>query len=94
MKTTTPLDKQSIAIANAVKAESARVGMTGKILATNIGRDRNYIYERFRYKKPFDTNDLANIAKVLGISLDSIFRSASFGTEIHEPQFSSLERAA
>ncbi|MCI1643805.1 MAG: hypothetical protein SOH95_05385 [Bifidobacterium crudilactis] len=83
MNKTTKLDEQSIAIANAVKAESARVGITGKILATKIGRDRNYIYERFRYQKPFDTNDLANIARVLGISLDSIFRSASFGVEIH-----------
>ncbi|MCI1868285.1 hypothetical protein [Bifidobacterium crudilactis] len=86
MKSTTKLDKQSIAIANAVKAESARVGITGKVLATNLGRDRNYIYERFRYQKPFDTNDLANIARVLGISLDSIFRSASFGLEIHEQE--------
>ena len=84
MKSTTKLDKQSIAIANAVKAESARVGITGKVLAANLGRDRNYIYERFRYQKPFDTNDLANIANVLGISLDSIFRSATFGLEIHD----------
>ena len=66
------LDKQSIALADAVKAEAARVGISGKQIASGIGRDRNYIYERFRYEKPFDTNDLSGIAKVLGITLEQL----------------------
>jgi hypothetical protein len=67
-KQQTELDEQSIDIINAVKAESARAGMTGKVLANGIGRDRNYIYERFRYEKPFDTDDLSAIAKCIGIT--------------------------
>ncbi|KFI76573.1 hypothetical protein [Bifidobacterium mongoliense] len=90
----TKLDEQSIAIADAVKAEAARVGVSGKRLAQDIGRDRNYIYERFRYEKPFDTNDLSIIAKSLGISLESLFQSATFGQQIHRAFAPTQVRAA
>lgn len=72
-----------MAIADAVKAEAARAGYSGKTIARLIGRDKNYIYERFRYEKPFDTNDLAQIASAIGITPNDIFRSAEFGIALH-----------
>jgi hypothetical protein len=81
---TNQINDESKAIVDAVKAEAARVGVTGKMLAAGIGRDRNYIYERFRYEKSFDTNDLSAIAKVLGITLPSLFKSVELGMEIHK----------
>lgn len=79
----TKVDAKSVEIIDAVKAESARVGVSGKQLADALGRDRNFIYERFRYEKPFDTNDLQGIAKRLGITIADILRSAALGAEIH-----------
>ena len=81
-KTNTKLDEHSIDIIDAVNAETARAGLTGKQLAQGLGHDRNWIYERFRHEKPFDTDDIANIARVLGTTVDLIFRSARIGHEI------------
>lgn len=77
---------ESTAIADAIKAEIARAGITGKKVVALIGRDRNYVYQRLRYEKPFDTNDIALIAEVLGISTKDIFRSAQFGMTIKDHQ--------
>ena len=76
------LDEHSVDIIDAVNAERARAGFTGKQLAQSLGHDRNWIYERFRHEKPFDTDDLARIAVVLGTTVDILFRSARIGHEI------------
>lgn len=78
------INDESRAVVDAVKAEAARVGVTGKKLASGIGRDLNYIYQRFWYEKSFDTNNLSAIAKVLGITLPALFKSAELGMEIHK----------
>jgi ribosome-binding protein aMBF1 (putative translation factor) len=81
-KSNIKLDEHSIDIIDAVNAERARAGLTGKQLAQSLGHDRNWIYERFRHEKPFDTDDLAGIASTLGTTVDVIFRSARIGHEI------------
>lgn len=83
MNTDLKMPMETMAITDAVKAEVARVGLSGKEIARRIGRDRNYIYERYRYEKPFDTNDLALIAKAIGITTDDLFRSAELGKTMH-----------
>ncbi|MDN5980003.1 hypothetical protein [Bifidobacterium mongoliense] len=78
------LDETSTRISRAVRAEAARQGVDGKTLATKaLGRDPKYVYERFRFQKPFSTRDLSTIAEYLGITADDIFRSAAFDSEIH-----------
>lgn len=72
------LDETSTRIIRAVKAESARRGVTGKELAESLGRDKKYIYERFRFEKSFAVSDLDEIANALGISKDAIWESAQF----------------
>lgn len=42
-----------------------------------IGRDRKFLYDRFALKAPFSTEDLAAIAKALGITTEDIIKSAS-----------------
>lgn len=71
------LDETSTRIIGAVKAESARRGMSGKKLAEALGRDKKYIYERFRYEKPFATSDLEPLAQSIGISVSTLFASAA-----------------
>lgn len=71
------LDETSTRIIRAVKAESARRGVTGKALALALGRDKKYIYERYRFEKPFATSDLEPIADCLGISVGTLFASAA-----------------
>lgn len=61
-----------------MKAESARRGVTGKELAEALGRDKKYIYERFRFEKSFAVSDLDEIADALGITKDAIWESAQF----------------
>jgi hypothetical protein len=82
MNSNVELDENSIDIINAVKAEAARFGFDGKSLAVRMGHDRNWIYERYRYRKPFDTNDLGIIAKILGVPVSLIFQSAELGSKM------------
>lgn len=71
------LDHTSTRIIRAVKAEAARRGVTGKVLAEALGRDKKYVYERYRFEKAFATSDLEPIAESLGIPVDIIFASAA-----------------
>lgn len=71
------LDETSTRIIRAVKAESARFGVAGKDLATALGRDKKYVYERYRFEKPFATSDLEPIAARIGITVDTLFASAA-----------------
>lgn len=75
------LDDTSTRIIRAVKAESARRGVTGKMLAEALGRDKKYIYDRYRFEKPFATSDLEPIAVRLGISVGVLFASAALEAE-------------
>lgn len=82
MSSNKKLDENSIDIINAVKAEAARAGIDGKTLSVKMGHDRNWIYARFRYRKPFDTNDLGLVAQILGVPVSMIFQSAEFGAKM------------
>lgn len=72
------LDETSARIIRAVKAEAARAGFSGKDLAGALGRDKKYVYERFRFEKPFATSDLEPIAAHIGVTVDVILASAQF----------------
>lgn len=76
------LDKTSTRIIRAVKAEAARAGVDGKTIAVKaLGRDPKYVYERFRFEKPFTTKDLALIAGYLNIKTETIIQSASLDAQ-------------
>lgn len=77
MKKSTNLSKTSVTLIRAVRAEAARAGISTPDLAEMIGRDRKFLYDRFALKAPFSTEDLAAIAKALGITTEDIIKSAS-----------------
>ncbi len=77
MKKNTDLSETSVRLIRAVRAEAARAGITTPELAERIGRDRKFLYDRFAMKLPFNTNDLTDIAKALGITVEDIIKSAS-----------------
>ena len=70
------LDETSTRIIRAVRAEAARSGITGKELALALGRDKKYVYERFRFEKPFALSDLEPLAARIGIGVNTIWASA------------------
>ncbi|CAG7622374.1 hypothetical protein ACFPZL_09615 [Leucobacter soli] len=80
------LDETSARIIRAVKAEAARRGVTGKALAGALGRDKKYVYERFRFEKPFATSDLEPIASRLGITAATLFASAALEEQVQAPE--------
>nr|WP_303826520.1 hypothetical protein [Bifidobacterium catenulatum] len=72
------LDETSTRLIRAVRAEAARAGVDGKTLAASgLKRDPKYVYERYRFEKPFTTKDLSQIAEFLGITVEDIIKSAS-----------------
>jgi hypothetical protein len=71
------LSNTSSRINRAVRAESARRGISGAQLARILHRNVDFIYERFRLEKPFSTEDLDAIACALGISTLDIIKSAN-----------------
>lgn len=77
MKKSTNLSETSVTLIRAVRAEAARAGISTPDLAERIGRDRKFLYDRFALKTPFSTEDLADIAKALGITAEDIIKSAS-----------------
>lgn len=77
MKKNTDLSETSVRLIRAVRAEAARAGVNTPELAERIGRDRKFLYDRFAMKLPFNTNDLTDIAKALGITVEDIIKSAS-----------------
>ena len=77
MKKNTDLSETSVRLIRAVRAETARAGISIPELAKRIGRDRKFLYDRFAMKLPFNTNDLTDIAKALGITVEDIIKSAS-----------------
>lgn len=77
MKKSTNLSETSVTLIRAVRAEAARAGISTPDLAERIGRDRKFLYDRFALKTPFSTEDLADIAKALGITTEDIIKSAS-----------------
>jgi lambda repressor-like predicted transcriptional regulator len=81
------LDETSTRVNRAVRAEAARAGVDGKTLAVHaLNRDPKYVYERYKLEKPFSTRDLTIIADYLGITADDIWRSAQFGSQIHDQE--------
>lgn len=77
MKKNINLSETSVRLIRAVRAEAARAGVATPELAKQIGRDRKFLYDRFAMKLPFNTNDLTDIAKALGITVEDIIKSAS-----------------
>ena len=78
-KTATPIDQTSIDLIDAVKAESARAGVSGRQLASALGVNKMYVYKRFQYRAAFSVDDLAKIAQKLGIALPALLDSAEMG---------------
>lgn len=79
------LDETSVRLIRAVKAEAARIGVTGQELAEKaLHRKRAYVYDRYNFKQPFTTNDLALIANYLHITVDDIIRTAAADPQLNE----------
>lgn len=76
------LDETSTRIIRAVKAEAARRSVTGKEIALALGRDKKYVYERFRFEKPFALSDLEPISAHIGISVEMLWASAQLDTQM------------
>ena len=79
---TTALDQTSRTVIDAVKAESARAGVSGAQLARMIGRDRYYIYRRYRYEQPFSTAYMSAITQALNIPMERLLESFAIGAQI------------
>lgn len=86
MKKETSLTDYSIDLINAVRAEAARRGVTTPELAERVGRDRKFFYDRFQLNAAFSTEDIADIAKALGITELDIIKSARLGAEMRNQQ--------
>lgn len=79
------LDETSTRMIRAVRAEAARKGVSGRVLAVEaLQRNPKYVYERYRFEKPFSTSDISTIANYLGIKSNAIYESAVFGEEIQK----------
>lgn len=77
------LTESSTRVIRAVRAEAARYGYSGKDIARALGRDPKYVYERFRFHKPFSTEDLNRVAEWLGITFEDLIRSTEFDAGTH-----------
>ncbi len=55
-----------------VRAEMARCGVTQTTLARKIGLSQAAVSSRIKGRTPFDINELALIAKVLDVPLDTL----------------------
>ncbi|WP_416517011.1 hypothetical protein [Bifidobacterium asteroides] len=88
------LKQSSTRIIRAVRAEAARCGYSGKDVAKALGRDPKYVYERFRFQRPFSTEDLNQVAEWLGITFDDLIKSAEFDASMHRQDLSDNRLAA
>ena len=88
------LKHSSTRIIRAVRAEAARCGYSGKDVAKALGRDPKYVYERFRFRRPFSTEDLNQVAEWLGITFGDLIKSAEFDASMHRHNLSDSELAA
>ncbi|MCT6838882.1 MAG: helix-turn-helix transcriptional regulator [Bifidobacteriales bacterium] len=88
------LRDSSTRVIRAVRAEAARYGYSGKDIAKALGRDPKYVYERFRFQKPFSTEDLNQVAEWLGITFDDLIKSADFDASIHQSVIPASDLAA
>ena len=88
------LKQSSTRVIRAVRAEAARCGYSGKDVAKALGRDPKYVYERFRFQKPFSTEDLNQVAEWLGITFDDLIKSAEFDASMHRQDLSDSGLAA
>lgn len=69
-------------VAAAVRAEIARRQMRSSELGGVIGLGRNAAYGRLRGETPFDMEELAAIAKWLGIDVQIIFENNALGIDV------------
>lgn len=88
------LRDSSTRVIRAVRAEAARYGYSGKDIAKALGRDPKYVYERFRFQRPFSTEDLNQVAEWLGITFDDLIKSAEFDASMHRQGLSDSGLAA
>lgn len=79
---TSELQPESARLVGAVRAELARRRLTGKDLVQPLGLSRNAVYARLREEKAFDTNELSNAARFMGLTLDDLMVSAELGRNI------------
>lgn len=71
--TTTP----SAVIGANVRAEMARRGISQTALASRLKVSQSAVSKRLRGETPFDVNELAKVARALGVSMDSLTAGAS-----------------
>lgn len=62
-------------VAENVRAEMARARLSGSQLAEKLKMSHPYLSRRLTGKVAFDTDDLAAIAEVLGISVMDLMRA-------------------
>lgn len=70
-----------IDVAAEVRAQLARAQWTGRSMALRLGWTQPYISRRLTGEVPFDVNDLAAIAAVLGIPVSAFFDVPDFDRE-------------
>lgn len=71
--TTTP----SAVIGANVRAEMARRGISQTALASRLKVSQSAVSKRLRGETPFDVNELAKVARALGVSMDSLTAGAA-----------------
>lgn len=76
-----PVGGFSSAVADAIHEVLVARGMSGRVLATRVGRSHNYVATRLRKEKAFTLEDTARICRVLGLEVGSFLAgvSNSFG---------------
>lgn len=67
-----------IDVAAEVRAQLARAQYTGSRIARELGWTQRYMSRRLTGEVPFDVNDLAAIAEVLGVPVSSFFDALDF----------------
>lgn len=65
-----------MAVINLTKDELAARGETHRWLATNSSMSATYLLDRLNGKRPFNTNDLAELAALFGYTPESYARAA------------------
>lgn len=71
-----PLSQTALRVAAEVRAEMARQGCTQTVLAERVARDQHFISRRLSGKVPFAVDEIAAVAKALGVPLSELLGEA------------------
>lgn len=64
-------------VTGAIKAELARRSVDGVALTAPLGLNRNSVYARLRGERPFNTDEVAQTAEFLGMTVEALLASAA-----------------